>query len=304
MRDTFIRNLTLLAKDDPDIFLIVGDLGYGVIEEFATKYPDRFLNAGISEQNMLGVASGLAGTGYKVFVYSIANFPTMRCLEQIRNDVAYHNLNVTVVSVGAGFAYGTLGYSHFAIEDLSVMRVFPNMEVYSPGDSHELEIVLPYLLKKPGPKYLRLGKNGEPLLDGTTIKSPETARGSKIGSKIAVLSTGGIGIEVVKALKELSIANAQMVSHFSVPFFSSLTLASIELHDFEKIITVEEHVLDGGFGSYILEYLEINQLQIRVKRIGIPRSFNYEIGDQGYLRMLAGIDSISIKKEIEFGLGA
>ncbi len=303
MRDTFIRNLTLLAKDDPDIFLIVGDLGYGVIEEFATKYPDRFLNAGISEQNMLGVASGLAGSGYKVFVYSIANFPTMRCLEQIRNDVAYHNLNVTVVSVGAGFAYGTLGYSHFAIEDLSVMRVFPNMEVYSPGDSHELEVVLPYLLKKPGPKYLRLGKNGEPLLDGATISSPETARGNKIGSKIAVLSTGGIGIEVVKALKELSLANAQMVSHFSVPFFSSLTLASIELQDFEQVITVEEHVLDGGFGSYILEYLELSQLQIRVKRIGISRSFNYEIGDQGYLRTLAGIDSTSIRKEIEFGLG-
>jgi transketolase len=282
----------------------VGDLGYGVIEEFATKYPDRFLNAGISEQNMLGVASGLAGTGFKVFVYSIANFPTMRCLEQIRNDVAYHNLNVTVVSVGAGFAYGTLGYSHFAIEDLSVMRVFPNMEVYSPGDSHELEIALPYLLKKPGPKYLRLGKNGEPLLDSATITSPETARGNKIGSKIAVLSTGSIGIEVTKALKELSLANAQMVSHFSVPFFSSQTLASIELQDFEKVITVEEHVLDGGFGSYILEYLELNQLQIRVKRIGISRSFNYEIGDQGYLRMLAGIDSISIKKEIEFGLGA
>lgn len=303
MRDTFIRNLTLLAKDDPDIFLIVGDLGYGVIEEFATKYPDRFLNAGISEQNMLGVASGLAGTGYKVFVYSIANFPTMRCLEQIRNDVAYHNLNVTVVSVGAGFAYGTLGYSHFAIEDLSVMRVFPNMAVYSPGDSHELEIILPYILKKPGPKYLRLGKNGERLLDGPTMISPETARGNKIGTKIAILSTGGIGIEVVKALRELSLANAQMVSHFSVPFFSSQTLASIELQDFEKIITVEEHVLDGGFGSYILEYLELNQLQIRVKRLGISRSFTYEIGDQGYLRMLAGIDSISIKKEIEFSLG-
>ena len=304
MRDTFIRNLTLLAKDDPDIFLIVGDLGYGVIEEFATKYPNRFLNAGISEQNMLGVASGLAGTGYKVFVYSIANFPTMRCLEQIRNDVAYHNLNVTVVSVGAGFAYGTLGYSHFAIEDLSVMRVFPNMEVYSPGDSHELEIILPYILKKPGPKYLRLGKNGEPLLDGSTIISPEIARGNKIGSKIAILSTGGIGIEVVKALRELSLTNAQMVSHFSVPFFSSQTLASIELQDFEKIITVEEHVLDGGFGSYILEYLELNHLQIRVKRLGILRSFTYEIGDQRYLRVLAGIDSISIKKEIEFSLGA
>jgi transketolase len=302
LRDTFIRQLTELAAEDPDIFLVVGDLGFGVIEEFATKYPKRFLNAGVSEQNMMGVASGLAGSGFKVFVYSIANFPTMRCLEQIRNDVAYHNLNVTIVAVGAGFAYGTLGYSHFAVEDLAIMRVLPKMAIYSPGDSHELKMLLPHIIEKEGPKYLRLGKNGEPPLSDSKMKSPESARLLKPGTKLAILSTGGVGIEVVKAINEMSQASADLVSHFSVPYFSHRALDSIGLQNFEQIITVEEHVLDGGFGSYILEYLESNQILIRVKRIGIQRSFSYEIGNQKYLRELARLDPSSIWNEIQLSL--
>ncbi|ASY20506.1 transketolase [Candidatus Planktophila vernalis] len=303
MRDTFVRNLMRLAHEDPDIFLIVGDLGYGVIEEFATTYPGRFLNAGISEQNMLGMAGGLAATGYKVFVYSIANFPTMRCLEQIRNDVAYHDLNVTIVSVGAGFAYGTLGYSHFAVEDLAVMRVLPNLEIYSPGDTIELEVLMPYILKKPGPKYLRLGKNGEPPLSDSRLTNVEIPRLLNEGQKIVVLSTGGIGIEVVKAINELTATEKIQVSHFSVPTLSFKSIGSINLQNYEKIITVEEHILDGGFGSFVLEFLETTQLQVPVKRIGILRTFVYEIGDQQYLRELAKIDSQSIKREIEIGLG-
>jgi transketolase len=302
LRDTFIRQLTELASKDPDIFLVVGDLGFGVIEEFATKYPKRFLNAGVSEQNMMGVASGLAGSGFKVFVYSIANFPTMRCLEQIRNDVAYHNLNVTIVAVGAGFAYGTLGYSHFAVEDLGIMRVLPKMAIYSPGDSDELKIILPHILEMGGPKYLRLGKNGEPSLSNSRMIAPESARLLKPGTKLVVLSTGGVGIEVVKAISEMSPTRADLVAHFSVPHFSHQAIDSIGLQNFEQIITVEEHVLDGGFGSYILEYLETNQKLIRTKRIGIQRSFHYEIGDQKYLRQLARLDPDSIRYEIELSL--
>jgi transketolase len=302
LRDTFIRQLTELAAEDPDIFLVVGDLGFGVIEEFASKYPKRFLNAGVSEQNMMGVASGLAGSGFKVFVYSIANFPTMRCLEQIRNDVAYHNLNVTIVAVGAGFAYGTLGYSHFAVEDLGIMRVLPKMAIYSPGDSDELKMLLPHIIETEGPKYLRLGKNGEPPLSDSKMTSPESARLLKPGTKLAVLSTGGVGIEVVKAINEMSLASADLVAHFSVPNFSHQAIDSIGLQNFEQIITVEEHVLDGGFGSFILEYLESNQKLIRVKRIGIQRSFSYEIGNQKYLRELARLDPSSIRNEIQLSL--
>ena len=148
MRDAFIKKLALMASSDEKIFLLVGDLGYGVVDDFAKSFPKQFLNAGVAEQNMMGMAAGLAHSGYKVFVYSIANFPTIRCLEQIRNDVCYHNLDVTIVAIGAGFGYGTLGYSHFAIEDLAVLRCLPNLNIYSPGDSYELEVALDQIDKK------------------------------------------------------------------------------------------------------------------------------------------------------------
>ena len=126
MRNIFINKLTDLAKNNKNIFLLVADIGYGVVEEFQNKYPDRFLNVGVAEQNMTGIAAGLAAEGYHVFTYSIANFPTFRCAEQIRNDIDYHNLPVTVVSVGGGVAYGNLGYSHHAVQDYGLMRMMPN----------------------------------------------------------------------------------------------------------------------------------------------------------------------------------
>ena len=162
MRNIFIDELSELAKFDERIFLVVGDLGYGVTEPFENQFPNRFLNVGIAEQNMIGFAAGLARSGYKVFVYSIANFPTFRCLEQIRNDLCYEQLDVTVVSVGAGFSYGVLGYSHFAIEDIGIMRTLPNMQVLSPSDSNEVRSLLKYAISTESPKYLRLGKENNP----------------------------------------------------------------------------------------------------------------------------------------------
>lgn len=134
MRTAFINELIQQARAKPDIFLVVGDLGFSVVEPFAEEFPDRFLNAGVAEQNMTGLAAGLASEGYHAFTYSIANFPTFRCLEQIRNDVAYHRLPVTVVSVGAGFSYGNLGYSHHAVQDIGILRTLPEMTIMSPAD--------------------------------------------------------------------------------------------------------------------------------------------------------------------------
>ena len=162
MRNTFIKKLTEAAQINSKIVLIVGDLGYSVIEEFQEKFPERFYNAGISEQNMASMAAGLASEGFHVFIYSIANFPTFRCAEQLRNDVGYHNLPVTVVTVGGGLSYGNLGYSHHAVQDFGLMRLFPEFEILSPGDPIETEMCLDYLLNNPGPSYLRLKKAGEP----------------------------------------------------------------------------------------------------------------------------------------------
>ena len=202
MRNAFISNLTELASTDESIFLVVGDLGYGVVEIFENKFPSRFLNAGIAEQNMIGLSAGLAKSGYKVFVYSIANFPTLRCLEQIRNDVCYSDLDVTIVSVGAGFSYGVLGYSHFAIEDISVMRTLPGINILSPSDPIEVKSAVKFALSNPGPKYLRLGKNGEQVIHSVNDISLESPIEIHNGDKFCLLVTGSIAMEALIAVKK------------------------------------------------------------------------------------------------------
>ncbi len=164
MRDAFVKKLTEKAADDPSIMLLVGDLGFGVVADFGETYPRQFLNCGVAEQSMVGIAAGMAAAGRRPFVYSIANFPTLRPLEQIRNDVCYHGLGVTIVSVGAGLAYGSLGYTHHAVEDISILRSLPGMRVFSPADAIECRAAVDEILATPGPAYLRLGKNKEPLM--------------------------------------------------------------------------------------------------------------------------------------------
>ena len=156
MRNNFIEQLTLEASVNSKIFLIVGDLGFSVVEKFRDKFPNRFLNVGIAEQNMVGIASGLAKEGFIVYVYSIGNFPTLRCLEQIRYNVCYPKLNVRIVSVGAGFAYGALGTSHHATEDIGILRTIPNMVICSPSCPNESRILTKFSVKHKGPIYLRL----------------------------------------------------------------------------------------------------------------------------------------------------
>src|SRR5213078_2569899 len=158
MRTAFFRALLELAAADERVNLVVGDLGFGVVEPFVERFPARFFNAGVAEQNMTGIAAGLALSGKTVFTYSIANFPTLRCLEQIRNDICYHAADVKIVSVGGGMAYGALGFSHFATEDLAIMRALPGLTVVAPGDPVEVKELLPQIVRHPGPVYLRLGR--------------------------------------------------------------------------------------------------------------------------------------------------
>jgi len=167
MRTAFVRTLTQLAEKDPRIQLITGDLGFGVLEAYAKRFPKQYLNAGVAEQNMTGLATGMALCGKTVFTYSIGNFPTLRCLEQVRNDICYHNANVKIVCIGGGFAYGSLGISHHATEDLAILRALPNMTVVAPGDPIETEAATRACAEWPGPCYLRLGKAGEPKLHAT-----------------------------------------------------------------------------------------------------------------------------------------
>ncbi len=161
MRPAFVAALCQLASEDERIWLLCGDLGYGALEPFRDTFPGRYINAGVAEQNMTGMAAGLALSGKVAFTYSIANFPTLRALEQIRNDVCYHDCNVKIVSVGAGFSYGAQGYTHHGVEDIAIMRALPEKVVVSPGDPVEARLATRAVAALPGPCYLRLGKSGE-----------------------------------------------------------------------------------------------------------------------------------------------
>jgi transketolase len=251
VRSAFIDELVTLARVHNNIALMVGDLGYNVVEPFAEQFPDRFINAGIAEQNMAGMAAGMASEGYHVFTYSIANFPTFRCAEQIRNDIAYHNLPVTTVAVGGGLTYGSLGYSHHAVQDYALMRTMPNMLIASPGDPHEVRACLRYLVANPQPSYLRIGKPGTPNLHETI---PAVSPGAWIpirqgddGDYTAHLATGG----------GLAVAMAQVHSGhvFSMPLWGMdyKLIQSAKFDWFDSVHTYEDHLLDGGFGSWLME---------------------------------------------------
>jgi transketolase len=256
MRNAFIDELVALAAVNPQIALIVGDLGYSVVEPFADRYPDRFINAGVAEQNMTGLAAGMASEGYHVFTYSIANFPSFRCAEQIRNDVDYHHLPVTVVAVGGGLAYGALGYSHHAVQDYALFRSFPNMAIAAPGDPLEVRACMRWLVANPQPSYLRLGKAGEPvfhedvpaLVPGRWLKVSEGD--DEAGN--ALLATGAtLGI----AMERQRLVGSSKPTVYSLPLWGMASKAAqaaqVERH--AQVTTIEDHLLDGGFGSWLME---------------------------------------------------
>lgn len=298
MRDTFIRALKNKAAVDQKIFLMVGDLGYGVVDGFASELPMQFLNAGIAEQNMVGMAAGLASRGRLPFVYSIANFPTMRCFEQIRNDVCYHNLPVTIVSIGAGMGYGTLGYSHFAIEDLAIMRSLPGIRVLSPADPSEVEACLDLILKKPMPTYLRLGKNGEKQLHSNEVAVDKFPIEICEGFEIVVLSTGAITELGINAVRIASSKLDKQIGLYSVPIVKPLDLGNLALSNCKMIITLEEHTLSGGFGSAVLEYMSDRHYQAPIVRIGLEDQLRTDIGSQDYLRSITKLDSEAIAQKM------
>lgn len=296
MRNAFISAVVAMAHERDDIFLLCGDLGYSVLEEYSSRYPDRFLNAGVAEQNMVEMAAGLALEGFNVFTYSIGNFATLRCLEQIRYDVCYHNLSVKVVAVGGGFAYGNQGASHHATEDLGILRTLPNMRVAAPCDPIEAQLVAEYFSRVPGPGYVRLNRSGEPPMHSgraPATLSPGELYPIKVGRGVAVLATGAVASH---ALNELNHRGLDW-SLYSVPFVCGLSLTSVRVlaDHYEEIVTLEEHQLTGGLGSLTVEALSdaYSRGQVervpKVHRVGIRGTFMDEAGTQEFLRARAGI---------------
>lgn len=298
MRTNFINQLLEEAKNNDKIFLLVGDLGYHVVEPFAELFPERFLNVGIAEQNMAGVAAGLAMTGYNVYIYSIGNFPTLRCLEQIRNDIAYHYANVKIVSVGAGYAYGSLGATHQATEDIGAIRVIPNMVVSTPGDPIEAKAIATISANYTGPMYIRLGKAGEKVVHEDRINlhiGDILSIKESIANKTAVLCCGSI----------LDVARHQIENEnlpydlYSIPFVKPINpdilLSIIKSHP-DGLIVMEEHQASCGVGSAIIEQASdlYSQGKLstfpKITRKAIKDEFVGVVGSQNYLREIAGLN--------------
>ena len=298
MRTNFINQLIEEARRNEKIFLLVGDLGYHVIEPFAEEFPDRFLNVGIAEQNMAGIAAGLAMTGYNVYFYSIGNFPTIRCLEQIRNDIAYHQANVKVVSVGAGYAYGSLGATHQATEEIGALRVLPNMVVATPGDPLEARAITKISASYDGPMYIRLGKAGEKTVhseDSIDLKIGDICSLiTREGNQTAVFACGNI---LDAALHQINEENLNY-DLYSVPFVKPINkeqLINIVKTHPAGLITIEEHQSSCGMGSAIVEVLNDlyyeGDIEVypKVKRIAIPDEFADVVGTQVFLREHEGL---------------
>lgn len=302
MRDAFVKILLEEMAGNDRIVLITGDLGFGVLRPVWDRFPKQILNAGIAEQGMVSMAAGLAATGRIVLVYSIGNFPSLRPLEQIRNDCAYHGADVKIVCVGGGFVYGSLGMSHHATEDLSILRALPGVSCFAPGDPAEAELATREVLRTPGTCYLRLGRGNEPRVHRTVPtgwKAPESLTLMR-GTDVAILSTGGILTQAVDAGERLcgKGISAEVVSF---PCLKPLDEEKIRelLGRFRRIVTLEENTVVGGFGSAVCEIAAEAGSGCRVKRIGLEDTYSTVVGSQQYLREVYGMDGAAVADKAE-----
>ncbi len=296
MRQAWIKALTEQCEKKDNIYLLSGDLGYNLFEPFIARFPKKFINCGIAEQNMIGIAAGLAIEGNTVFVYSLANFSTLRCLEQIRNDVCYHDLDVKIVSYGGGLGYGNLGMSHHNTEDIAIMRALPNMTVIAPGNSDETYQVTNTVIEYKHPCYLRLSKAE----DWTELINLKFDLGNQQrifkGKDLTIFTTGNminVGIDVCNKLDEIKIS-AELYHVSTIKPLINFNPA----YFFTKMVTLEDHSVIGGLGGAIAE--EITKYNGgKLLRLGIPDTFYSVAGDVDYLRDLAGLSVLKIVKSIK-----
>ena len=291
MRTTFVETLKELARQDERIFLLSADMGYSVFESFREEFPDRFLNTGIAEQNTIGIAAGLASRGKIVFVYSIIPFVTMRCFEQVRLDLAYNKSNVKIVGVGAGFTYGSLGSSHHALEDISLMRSLPNMTVLCPGDPVEARELIKQSCEHTGPVYIRLGKNGEPKIHPEDKKIP-LGKAIKIsdGDDLILITTSTMletGKRWVEEWKDEGIS-ASLVSMPTMKPFDVESIKKFILRDI-PIISLEEHNIIGGLGSALSEVIADTGIAVKFLRLGINDKFSHFVGGHNYQKQKSNL---------------
>lgn len=294
MRDTFLAALTAQAAIDERIVLLTGDLGFKVLDPFREQFPDRFVNVGVAEANLAGISAGLAKEGLRPVMYSIGNFPSMRCLEQIRLNICYHDVPVVIVSVGAGFSYGALGVSHHATDDLGAMRALPHLTVVTPSDLDEVTRLAPAVFEHAHPVYLRLDKSAAPSYPDIAC-ALDSWRVVRPGTDVAILAHGGVRAEAEVAADMLATQGvfARVVSCVALTDISPSMVATT-LQGCGAAVTVEEHVIAGGLGSLVAEVIAEQQLPTRLVRMGLHARFAHEVGSQEHLRTTYGLDAPAI----------
>jgi transketolase len=300
MRDAFLDKLTELAVADKDVVLLTADLGFGVFENFESKFPGQYFNVGVAEQNMTGLAAGLALAGKKVITYSIGNFPTLRCLEQIRNDACYHDLNITIVASGGGFSYGSLGMSHHTTEDIAILRALPLIIVVAPGTEWEAGEATEALVKGDGVGYLRLDKTVANERSTSSFSLGGSIR-YKEGKDVTLLATGGILRDVIQAtelLQELGIDAGVVSMHSIKPIDRDAIIAAA--NETGGIVTIEEHNIDGGLGSAVAEVCMDGGVAPKAfLRIGLGNQYSSIVGSQDYLKAHYQMDATAIAERVQ-----
>ncbi len=301
MRNAFAKKITSLAKKNKKIIFLSGDIGNRLFDEFKKKNSDRFYNCGVAEQNMVGVAAGLAIEGYLPVLYTITPFLTSRAFEQIRLDICYPNLNVLIVGTGAGLSYSRLGPTHHSLEDLGLMQSLPNLDIFCPGDNIELEKILPKLFKYNKPCYLRLGKKGEPIINNKnkiiSFYKPNII--NKTGN-IAILTIGNtlsIGKEVQIKLQKNKVKSSLISVHTFKPF--NLNIYKQLFRNFKLICIIEEHYFEGGLAQKIKSnYDKLNIKNKTIINFSVPFKFHIGLGEQKEARDIVNLNAKKICHEI------
>src|SRR3990172_6624568 len=301
MRTEFAQTLTKIARQDRNTVLVTGDLGFGVLDEFAREFPTQYFNAGVSEQNMTGLAVGLALEGKIVYTYSIGNFPTLRCLEQIRNDACYHNANVKIVVIGGGLAYGALGMSHQATEDIAIMRALPNMVVVCPCDFAEAVAATHAMIEHEGPLYYRCGYKKEPPIHEKPIEF-KLGRAIRVreGAEAAIIFTGTIGNQAVAAADALEKdgIHCRLVSMHTVkPLDNECVVAAAR--ETGAVITLEEHNAAGGpVGSAAATLLDACIQPKKFLTLALPDRYVSQVGSHEWLLDQFGLSAPRIEASV------
>jgi len=301
MRKAFIKTLTQLVRNNRDIYLLTGDLGFSVFDEFKEIFPDNYLNVGLSESNMIGIAAGMALRGKQVFVYSIIPFIIYRALEQIRNDLCYQELPVKIIGVGEGLSYGVAGTTHHAVEDIAIMTALPNMTVIAPGDPLEVKYTIEQSLDLKNPCYIRLGKTGEPILykkESIPFKIGK-AIVLKKGKDVSLFATGNMletALQISRILERENISSEVISMHTLKPIDRDAVIKSARAS--KIIVSIEEHVKAGGLGNKIANILLGSSINTKFLEFALPDNFVHEVGNRKYLREFYGLLSDQIAKKI------